>query len=384
MEIGTCVLDDAVLVAHDVTVQREVREATQVADDEHRERQGAQQACRELAEGVHGRDARIEPAQGTSVHRDHACPAYPGIALSDLHKRAAPPPVVSTLALLALCLPIAMTIASFALVVVMRLDGTASTQDSMQDLRESGQAWIAANFATPKGVLALMVPMQLTFLALALVPALVSRTPFAERLALRKPRLRASTFVLLLAGTVGVQVLVETVGEHVLGAPSEALRRMAELIAGSDGAFFVVLLLGASLVPGFAEELFFRGYVQSRLVARYGAAAGMLLPTLVFALAHGDPQHILLVAWIGVWLAYVAWRASSTWVSIACHASNNFFAVLITRGVGIGPEGSLDAPWFLYAGGAVGLACAGIAVLRLERAARVRPEQGSTDVLDAA
>lgn len=328
----------------------------------------------------------IEHARATSVHRRRSPLAYLVAALN----AAAPPPtprVAPTLALLALCLPIALVVGAWCLALAMHLDGTSSADDaSSLGSQDALRTWYEANFATPKGVLALLLPTQLTFLLLALVPAILSPTPFVERLALARPRIRASTFALALAGTIGVQLLVETVGEHVLGPPSPALKRMADLMVGSEGAFAVALLLGAGLVPGFCEELFFRGYAQSRLVARYGFAAGMILPTLVFALAHGDPQHMLLVVWIGAWVAYLAWRAESTWVSIACHAWNNFAAILIARGVGIGEDGALETPWFLYAGGALGLVCAVIAVLQLERDARERtqPRSGTTRALDGA
>jgi len=37
---------------------------------------------------------------------------------------------------------------------------------------------------------------------------------------------------------------------------------------------------------GFSEEIFFRGYVQTRLVERYGAPCGILIGTVVFTLLH--------------------------------------------------------------------------------------------------
>lgn len=288
--------------------------------------------------------------------------------------------IAPTLALLAFCLPLAFAVGSAGLAVAMQLDGSLGANAAA-----TPSEWYEANFATPKGLLVLVLPMQLTFLALALVPAWLSPTPFRERLALARPRLCASTFALVLAGTLGIQFAIEIAAEHVLGEPSPALKRMAELIVGARGGFALALLLCVSIVPGLCEELFFRGYAQSRLVARHGFAAGMLLPTLVFALAHGDPQHIALVLGLGAWLAYLAWRARSTWVAIACHAWNNFAAVVITRSVGIRADGSLDSNWIVYAGCATGLVCAAFAIARLERGARGRfSPDGTARASDAA
>src|SRR5207248_983297 len=50
-------------------------------------------------------------------------------------------------------------------------------------------------------------------------------------------------------------------------------------------------VLCGCLAPAVSEELFFRGTVGRRLLARYGPAAGVLLTTLLFALSHLDPAR---------------------------------------------------------------------------------------------
>ncbi|HET7653164.1 MAG TPA: CPBP family glutamic-type intramembrane protease [Acidimicrobiales bacterium] len=62
----------------------------------------------------------------------------------------------------------------------------------------------------------------------------------------------------------------------------------------------VVVCIGAPVV----EELFFRGLVQSRLVARYGVVFGLVVASLLFGAAH-------LIAWDGPLTLAYAWSVAA-------------------------------------------------------------------------
>ncbi len=95
-----------------------------------------------------------------------------------------------------------------------------------------------------------------------------------------------------------------------------------------------VILIG--LIPGFCEEMLFRGYVQRRFVARWNPLWGIGLSSLLFGLAHVMPAVVLMATVIGVYLGVVAWKSGSIWPTICCHlfinSSINFWRVVIIFG----------------------------------------------------
>lgn len=88
----------------------------------------------------------------------------------------------------------------------------------------------------------------------------------------------------------------------------------------------VVFVIVIGMVPGFSEELFFRGYLQTRFVRRWGGWPAILVTSVLFGLAHGMPPNILLAFILGLYLGYVAWKCDSIWPAIATH-------VLINSGI---------------------------------------------------
>lgn len=184
----------------------------------------------------------------------------------------------------------------------------------------------------PWGPLVFLAP-HLVFVLVACLLAFLSRVSFVNRLALHPPRLPGSTWLLVCCGMLGVQGLVVSLAP-LLGQPSDHVQFLTDVIREPEGgrALFVALLV--TLVPAVCEELFFRGYVQSRLVALWPPGAAILLCSTVFALVHVDAQHIVAVLPIGLYLGWAAWSSGSVWTSMLLHALNNLSAVLLGRFAG--------------------------------------------------
>lgn len=66
-----------------------------------------------------------------------------------------------------------------------------------------------------------------------------------------------------------------------------------------DGALFNLLMFGYG---NFAEELFFRGYVQTKFRRRFGAAAALFMQAALFALYHVNYRIFPRVDWPGLLL----------------------------------------------------------------------------------
>lgn len=103
------------------------------------------------------------------------------------------------------------------------------------------------------------------------------------------------------------------------------------------------LILPLSLVAVFlqisAEEIFFRGYLQQQLAARFASPwIWMVLPSVLFALGHYQPVEagqnaVMITVWAGLFgllMADLTARAGSIGPALAMHFFNNVSALLLT------------------------------------------------------
>lgn len=241
-------------------------------------------------------------------------------------------------------------------------------------LRSQGnvEAGIEALFALPSVFLALLIAAQLAYAAAATLPVLDSPVPVTERLGLVRGRLSAAAYPFLMLGTLFMGFLGELLWGLVFDEPSANMITISKAFSEAPLPMGVCLLVVASLLPGMFEELVCRGYVQRRLLQRWPPFLAIALTSVVFALMHFDPQHIVGVLPGAFWLGYVAWRSDSTWPSIACHIVLN--AVSISFLVFSDPaplmvgEPVIGGLWL-----AVTVPAFGVAVVLLERAGRRAP-----------
>jgi uncharacterized protein len=122
------------------------------------------------------------------------------------------------------------------------------------------------------------------------------------------------------------------------------IRQVLERTGGPD-LFAAVMVLG--LGAGAAEEIFFRGYMQSRLREHWSPRAAVLATAAAFALLHVDVSavHMVLALALGLYLGYVAEISGSALPAIVCHVVNNVVYTLQTAlGFGVlGREANLLA-----------------------------------------
>jgi membrane protease YdiL (CAAX protease family) len=102
--------------------------------------------------------------------------------------------------------------------------------------------------------------------------------------------------------------------------PDPMVEKLLANITPSQAIPFVVFI---AIVPGVVEELLFRGYVQGRLLERWSPWVAITVTSLLFAIVHVQPHHVVAVFPIGLWLGVVAWKSGSVIPSILCHAFIN-------------------------------------------------------------
>lgn len=104
-----------------------------------------------------------------------------------------------------------------------------------------------------------------------------------------------------------------------------------------------LVLLPVSLAVVFiqisAEEIFFRGYLQQQLAARFQSPlVWMVLPSILFAMGHYQPAEagenaVMIAVWAGVFgllMADLTARSGTIGPALAVHFVNNVTALLIT------------------------------------------------------
>jgi len=134
------------------------------------------------------------------------------------------------------------------------------------------------------------------------------------------------------------------------------LRVMERVMRESSPGEFVLLLLPLTLGAGVGEELFCRGYLQTRLVERWGRWPGVAIAALAFGLLHFSWVHSLLAFCAGLFLGWSVERAGSIRPAMLAHVLNNLVAFGLMRWVD-------RSGWLGWAHLALVGACAGAFVL---------------------
>jgi membrane protease YdiL (CAAX protease family) len=102
-------------------------------------------------------------------------------------------------------------------------------------------------------------------------------------------------------------------------------------------------MIAGGLVAPFAEELFFRGVVQTRLVARFGPAIGIGAASLLFGAFHLDPAHAAFAACFGLVVGLLRQWSGSIRLSVLVHMTNNLLSFGLARQVPPGTPSSTVA-----------------------------------------
>jgi membrane protease YdiL (CAAX protease family) len=108
-------------------------------------------------------------------------------------------------------------------------------------------------------------------------------------------------------------------GEH---GSMVVVRRLIEGASGPE-LFGAVLVFG--VIAGTAEEIFFRGYMQTRLREVWGPPRAIVVTSLGFGILHVDVYgiHMVMAFMMGLYLGYLVEITGSVLPAIVCHMANN-------------------------------------------------------------
>ena len=167
-----------------------------------------------------------------------------------------------------------------------------------------------------------MLAMLALFFISSLIALGVAVAPMGWR-ALPALGFRPARFWTIVLGAVGA--LIVSVAVSQLGEP-EGVKQALD-VARTPSLFVASLVVMALLAP-LVEEMVFRGLLYGWIAGRWGTTAAWLVSSILFAAAHVEPAHILLVLPLGLWFGWLRQRTDSLWPSLVAHIVNNGLAVV--------------------------------------------------------
>jgi membrane protease YdiL (CAAX protease family) len=161
------------------------------------------------------------------------------------------------------------------------------------------------------------------FFMIGLLAVIVAVAPLGRSaipaLGLRPAPWRYAVFGAL--GTLALSVAVSQIGIEPKG-----MKEVVGFVREPDQLVRSLLLL-AVLAP-LVEELVFRGLLYGWVAGRWGGTAGLIVSSLLFAAAHVEPAHVVLVLPLGLLFGWLRRRTDSLVPSLFSHIANNGFALL--------------------------------------------------------
>jgi uncharacterized protein len=158
----------------------------------------------------------------------------------------------------------------------------------------------------------------------------ISRTPFADYLALWRPSWTdlAIGVVALFVLVMGWDLLSRAAGREIApGFMGEVLKS-----ARADGALWL-LVIAFTIAAPVSEEFFARGFLYRGWSESFlGPVGAILLSSLVWTALHLQYDWFFFgeVFSIGLLLGYLRYRFDSTWLTVIVHGLNNLAAVVQT------------------------------------------------------
>jgi|GEM_PF-1138321 uncharacterized protein len=184
------------------------------------------------------------------------------------------------------------------------------------------------------GLAALLAGVPASSLALIGIALLAARPPRREGLRLRPSGISGREIAVMAVGVLALSQALESLVLLLDLGPGPTLEWMSRTVAAATPLGLTLAVVVVGLLAPVAEELFFRGYMLTRLREAWTPGPAILMTSIAFGIIHGEWVHGLLAAVIGVYLGLVTERAGSVAPAMICHAVNNTASVLLSAWIG--------------------------------------------------
>jgi len=117
---------------------------------------------------------------------------------------------------------------------------------------------------------------------------------------------------------------------RIIQVPEELHPLLLTIQEKPEAWMLPVAVLEAAVLAPLSEEFMYRGVLLVTLLKRTGAAGAIVISSAIFALVHvpAEPQAVLPLFFLGMALAYAAYRTRSLVAPIVAHALFNGLMVL--------------------------------------------------------
>jgi uncharacterized protein len=168
--------------------------------------------------------------------------------------------------------------------------------------------------------------------ALVLTILLIVRPVEVETLRLRPGWESGRVLAVMVIGLIALGQSLDSATTLAGLGERGSMKMIRTVLQGTAGPelFGAVLVIG--LLAGSAEEIFFRGYMQTRLRQRWPPLRAVLVTSLCFAILHVDASgiHVALAFLLSLYLGFVVELTGSVLPAVICHVVNNVIYTLQT------------------------------------------------------
>ncbi|MBI3635738.1 MAG: CPBP family intramembrane metalloprotease [Candidatus Rokubacteria bacterium] len=234
-----------------------------------------------------------------------------------------------------------MTIVSFSVMAAMALRA-ANPDIPERDVFEGLPGLIAGGLASSSALLVTLIA--------------VNRPLQVWSLRLRPGRERGRDLAVIIVGVLALGQALDSLTTLAGLATRGSLSAIRRAVYGAGGPELFAAVVVIGILAGTAEELFFRGYMETRLRLRLHPGAAVVATSFCFGLMHFEWLHAFLAFALALYLGYVTEVTGSVLPAIAAHVVNNTLFTLLTAAFGeVAGRGINTA--LLLAGIAVFAAC---------------------------
>jgi membrane protease YdiL (CAAX protease family) len=193
--------------------------------------------------------------------------------------------------------------------------------------------------------------------ALLVTLLIVARPLEPARLRLLPGRESGRDLAAMIVGTLALGQVLDSATVLAGFANRGAMALIRKAIEGATGPDLFAAVVVIGVFAGSAEEVFFRGYMQTRLRERWSPAVAAVVTSVAFALLHMEWLHAVLALGLGLWLGFVTEQAGSALPAVVAHVINNMLFTVLTATVGTLDDRALNMA-LLTGGAIVFFACA--------------------------
>jgi membrane protease YdiL (CAAX protease family) len=134
--------------------------------------------------------------------------------------------------------------------------------------------------------------------------------------------------IVFMAGFVITASEIDNVLTYFLPMP-DFFRSTFNLLMAKQ--LFIVSIIMVGIIPGFAEEMLFRGVLLNGLEKNYSNKKAILISALLFGIVHLNPWQFVTAFIIGIVSAWIYIKTKSIVLCIYMHLFNNITSIVALR-----------------------------------------------------